>query len=324
MLQKVIYRLRREWRDRYYAARKASYWSQFRGSRVLIHHGVVAENPTAFNARFVRIKDLEAQLIFFKRNFHIATLTDFVERNYPQDRYTLVLTFDDGYKNNLSHVLPLLEKHKVPACFFATSILSAGQDILWADHLDLGFRFSPEKITIDGRDYEKSGRQYIDRDSGTPLKEQCKEEDFAFKQEMMKSVSAGFKDLPELRDYWQLMSAEDLRLLNKSDYAEVGSHGHFHNNYANVKASEAREDMRMSKEYLEEVMQTSVDFLAYPDGSYTREVVALGEELGYQYQFSTGHLFEEDELDDRLRSRLGINPFIGVEHQAKAMIDGHY
>lgn len=324
VLRRVGNRLKEEWLDKYYEIKGKTYWQKFRGKRILLHHGVVLDRPTAFNSRFVTQNYLEQQIVFLKHHFHLASVSDLLTRSYPKDKFIVALTFDDGYKNNLEYVLPLLEKYEVPACFFVTSIESEGYDILWADHLDLGYHFTKERITIEGRDYKKSGREFIDMNSGVSLKQHCKEEGTTFKQQMMKVVSDKFKSEDKLYDYWRLMDVNDIKKLNASPFVSIGSHGHFHNNYANISNDLVLDDLQKSRCYLEQITQNPIDLLAFPDGSYSKEVVNMAEETGYKSQFSTGHLYEQDHKDQRLWDRLDVNPYIGLGYQAKAMIDGHY
>ncbi len=114
-VDKVQGRLQRHWRYFYYARKGAAYWRQFRGGRILVHHGVTPGQPASFNARFVSAHYLEAQIQFIKRHFHLASITEYLKGEVPEDRYSVVLTFDDGFKNNLEVVLPILEKYQAPA-----------------------------------------------------------------------------------------------------------------------------------------------------------------------------------------------------------------
>src|SRR5829696_4965924 len=58
-----------------------------------------------------------------------------LEANKIADR-TVVITSDDGYADNLTHAVPLLEQHDVPATVFVTSGYVNGGREFWWDELD--------------------------------------------------------------------------------------------------------------------------------------------------------------------------------------------
>lgn len=324
MVNKIKRRSRWLINDLLYSLKPTSYWKYKKGSCVICYHGVDHLGNLSFNTRFISQKNIESQIIFFKKHFHIATIEDYVLGNYPKNVFTIVLTFDDGYRNNFELVVPLLEKHQVPATFFITSIQASGHDILWSDHLDLGFGYTKDKVEIDGREFQKRKDGFYEFSSGLSLKNVCRQEGFDFKEEMMRVVSDEFKNSPELNVYWQLMDAEQIISLKSSQWVSVASHGHFHNNLGLLTKEEAKADLLESKNYLEKLLEREVEFLAFPDGSYNEETLDLAQKIGYKYMFAIEYLYEDDYKDKRLFNRIGNNPFIKIEHQAKCLIDGHY
>src|SRR5262245_47950086 len=56
--------------------------------------------------------------------YHFISLEDAVSMltgRKPVRPYSLVLTFDDGYRNNIKHALPILRRYGVPATFFVAT-----------------------------------------------------------------------------------------------------------------------------------------------------------------------------------------------------------
>jgi len=82
------------------------------GNRILVYHGVTKDAFTGYNARFISTKNFENQLVYFKKNFNVISLNDFVDSKFSSSKFNIALTFDDGYRNNLREVLPLLNKYK--------------------------------------------------------------------------------------------------------------------------------------------------------------------------------------------------------------------
>ena len=53
--------------------------------------------------------------------------------------YSIVLTFDDGFRNNLTHAAPLLEKYNFPMTIFLTTSFVDRRNPLWPERLDYAF-----------------------------------------------------------------------------------------------------------------------------------------------------------------------------------------
>lgn len=67
-------------------------------------------------------KAFERQMSFLKRHHYkvlpLETLVDLIKENKSIPPKTVVLTFDDGYKNNYTHAFPILKKYNLPATIF--------------------------------------------------------------------------------------------------------------------------------------------------------------------------------------------------------------
>lgn len=324
LIDKVKKRVTWTWNDFYSQFLPENYWKQARGQRIFIYHGIDHMGSLAYNTRFISQAYFERQLAFFKKHFHVVPLTDLLAGKLKPDRFNIALTFDDGYLNNLQLALPLLEKYDLPATFFITTIQLANEDILWSDHLDLGFQYSADRIEVAGRTFVKGKHEYYEAKTGVSLKNICRQEDFAFKKAMMSQVSDDFRKDEQLDVYWKLMNKEELCQLNRSEIVSIGAHGLYHNNYNSISEEAVLQDLTFSKNYLEQILEEDITTVAYPDGAYTDAVIDLAEAAGYRYQLAVDYLSTMHETDRRVWPRFGLNPYIKLHHQAKAIINGHY
>src|ERR1700743_1757794 len=92
--------------------------------RILMYHGVTQKGAQA----------LAAQLDFLARHFKVVSLEAMVARlanNAALEPGEVVLTFDDGLRNNLSVVYPILQKLQMPATFFVCPALVEAERWLW-------------------------------------------------------------------------------------------------------------------------------------------------------------------------------------------------
>ncbi len=72
---------------------------------------------------------------FFKANFDVVSLTEFVatvERNEPVAG-KLVITFDDGYRDNYQIAAPILRKLDLPATFYVVTRFIESSVVPWWD-----------------------------------------------------------------------------------------------------------------------------------------------------------------------------------------------
>lgn len=87
---------------------------------VLMYHSI---NEGAEKSRLiVSPEDFERQMNFLKKgNYDVLTLDEYADllkqRKKPK-RKSVVITFDDGYRDNFTYAFPVLQKYKFPATIF--------------------------------------------------------------------------------------------------------------------------------------------------------------------------------------------------------------
>jgi peptidoglycan/xylan/chitin deacetylase (PgdA/CDA1 family) len=96
--------------------------SFFRPTVIFFYHRVekVNDDPHLLS---VDPKNFEKQLLYLQDNFKIIRLMELVKnlKDGKLIRGSAVITFDDGYVDNLTNALPILEKLKIPATVFVTA-----------------------------------------------------------------------------------------------------------------------------------------------------------------------------------------------------------
>ena len=294
-----------------------------KGSAILVYHGIDHVGQTDINARFVSKEVFEKQIRFLKTYCNILSLSDYYEKRFDPDRFNVAITFDDGYLNNLTLALPILERYEAHAAIFVTGIQETDYPCLWADYLDLATYRSNEAIEVEGEVYVKKRGEYYNKNS-IRLKSICKQNDWQFKQQIYSALPGNFLDENELKVYWHLADNNQIRQLDASPFITIGSHGYYHDDLGVIPFEQACNNLLKSKTYLEVVLGRLVDALAYPDASYSREVADYARSIGFTKQLACDFLFEEDRNDPALRERLVVNPFISTENQMLAMYQGKY
>lgn len=92
------------------------------GAYILLYHRI-AEAEHDPHLLCVNPDNFRTQIKFLKENFKIIPLIKLVLdiRAGKVDKDAVVITFDDGYADNLHYALPILEEFKVPATIFLTA-----------------------------------------------------------------------------------------------------------------------------------------------------------------------------------------------------------
>lgn len=278
---------------------------------ILMYHGVNQDGKNQFNGRHTAQRDFIRHIRFLKKHAHIISLEDFFEGRFIEGRPNFAITFDDGYRNNYLFAKPVLEEARVPATFFITGLNEVDQDILWADFLNIASKLTQENITIEGENFENRNGVYHSLDTGKNLYEIIKHEkaDSQYKRTMISAFDKtyNFRLDKSYDHYWKLMSNDEIRSCGASEFIEVGSHAYMHNNLSSISFELAKNELIASRNYLESLMQQPLISLGYPDGSYSREIIDVAEQLGFTYQVAAeGFNYKEDETDSRIRDRVGI------------------
>lgn len=88
----------------------------------------------------VRTKDFENQIQYLHENCNIIRLDDLNDIKLSSDKPNVIITFDDGYKDNYTEAFPILKKYNLQATFFITTdYIETTRKFSWdlRDSLDL-------------------------------------------------------------------------------------------------------------------------------------------------------------------------------------------
>jgi len=88
---------------------------------VLMYHSV-SPKATAENRLNVSVATFERQMLFLKEHRYnvlpLGSLVDLIKNKKKIPPSSVVITFDDGYRNNFDYAFPILKKYKFPATIF--------------------------------------------------------------------------------------------------------------------------------------------------------------------------------------------------------------
>ncbi|MBA3438905.1 MAG: polysaccharide deacetylase family protein, partial [Pyrinomonadaceae bacterium] len=247
---------------------------------------------------------------------HLADLTEALSGGKRPHRM-VVVTFDDGYADNLLVAKPLLERYDIPATFFVISGGANQKREFWWDELDRlllepGMLPGTLDLSINGSRYrwELNGATYYgdderqrnrhwkmsDPEADDPGPRQrlfralyklllpLSEEE---RWKVLDELSAWADAEPVIRPTHRALSANEVIDVARGGLIEVGAHTVTHPMLADHSAAVQHREIRQSKNDLEDILGQPVSSFAYPHGSHTTETAALVREIGFTSACST-------------------------------------
>ncbi len=257
---------------------------------VLTYHRVLDQSEVASIADIDAAQfDMHVQTL--DRYFNVLSLRDAVrlldERRLPSR--SVCITFDDGYKDNVTRALPVLERHGVPATFFiATGYLDGG--VMWNDVIIEAAKGSPlAKVNLDEFGF---GQHALTSDAerqrliGTLLPK-IKYLDTATRDSLAFGIAERLEYAPPTD---LMMAADDLQVLHRAGM-EVGGHTQRHPILAAVDDDVARREIIDGKRDIESLIGASISSFAYPNGrpgtDYYAHHAGLVREAGFERAVTT-------------------------------------
>lgn len=160
----------------------------------------------------------------------------------------LSLTFDDGYADNLTHALPVLEKHAAPATIFVTTDMPDQRMKIWWYALEHILR----------ADIDREQRFWA-------LRRKIRENSRHENDELFRGL--GLTD-NYFRDLCARMSLTwaDIRKLAHHPLITIGAHTLSHQWLSSLSDAELATELRESKRRLEDEVQSELTLFAYPFG----------------------------------------------------------
>ncbi|MFT3960014.1 polysaccharide deacetylase family protein [Propionivibrio sp.] len=246
-------------------------------------------------------------LRLISRNFTVLPLGKAVERlkSGTLPAAAACITFDDGYKDNLTVALPLLRRYGLFATFFvAAGFLDGGR--MWNDDIIEAIRLSPAGL-LDWSEFEL-GRHDLASDDHRratiaavlgKLKYAPHDQRARAAREIARR--AGVEDASDL-----MMTADEVRSLRAAGM-EIGGHTWSHPILNSVGDDEAYSEIVRGKTELEAILRENINLFAYPNGNPERDFspkhVAMIREAGFAAAVTTERGVGKSDSDPLLIPR---------------------
>ncbi len=232
------------------------------------------------------------QLRTLRRFANVLSLDDALGRmaaGEPLPPRAVVLTFDDGYRDNLELGVPMLAEHGFPATFFLVPGFLSGTVGAWWEDLSSAFeRARAPRLVVAGITHDLSTPASREAAHGA-VRAAVKSLDHAGRVAEVARVSEELNPAPASAGEGLFMDWGGAKSLLAAGH-EVGSHTVSHAILGRETEAGQLTELSDSRRELESGLGISVDTLAFPNGAagdYSAVTTRLVSELGYRCAVTT-------------------------------------
>lgn len=239
--------------------------------------------------------DFKTCLEFFQRYYNIVSLGDlerYINEKTPLPLNSLLLTFDDGWKDNFDYAFPILKSYSIPSVIFVVTDFIGSHDEFWQ-----------EKILseITKSDPNNNLIQIISTELNMPVPENYDSYIWAKKAIHKLSNNKEVREKILLMDVYR--DKETPRaMMNKLEYlsalkddVSIGAHGKSHTpiTIAEDPSEELNNSLKSLRTIFGEIKP--ITSMSFPHGAYDNEVRSLAIEANYDFLFSSEHCINATE-----------------------------
>lgn len=229
----------------------------------LFDEDVISASPELFEDEMKFIKE-HFSLINFK------SLKENIENGKELPQNPLIVTFDDGYKDNYTNAFPILQKYNLTATIFLTVDYIGTNRIFWWD--EVSYYVNGEKKDILDSLKSVSNKERIEKI-----------------EEFKKTAGC---DVPDINFSRQILNWEEVKEMSDNGI-EFGSHTMTHPVLSKVEDKHEFEyEIKQSKKIIEEKIKKEVIVFSYPVGgenSFNDNIKKSVKEAGYDFAVTYMH-----------------------------------
>ena len=258
----------------------------------------------------------EKQIQYITKNFKPITIGNIFNDNSLTEK-KIVITFDDGYKDNIVNALPILKKYNCPAIIYVTTgFLDNNNTAWWLKVWDIILNckeiyFQKKKINLNNIVEKKKAYLFFTK---------------KFYNMNIRDINKSIDEINHLKTVFDsnktddFISLSDLKKLNLDELIDIGCHTHMHQNLKILTQSDLYNEISTSKNILEESLNKKIKHFSIPFGTkktYSSKVIKTLDKFGFETIVTTNHdIFNKkkkliprigignEDLDEKLHSKL--------------------
>jgi len=264
---------------------------------IVMYHGV-CESPSGSLGPWeyaVSPSDFEEQIEQLSDSYEVVSLDKAMEADISED--LAVVTFDDGYKNNLTNAVPILERYDMPATFYISTSFVNGKLPYEYVVADAVLTENSIDITLDGNQIHEKLESTSSRLTAFQKVKRLAKTSPEVRRDIFRKLPSGEGEL-------SMLEPDDIRELDSHPLMTVGAHGHRHLPLASVSESTMENEIDQCTAAIEEILGHTVSHFSYPYGSNNAEVRKKVREVGYETAVTTNASYIKKKRLDNQKYKL--------------------
>lgn len=252
---------------------------------ILIYHRVCPKKDE-WSLEPLSPESFETQMKYFTQNYEILSLDKLVQytksgKSFPEK--AVVVTLDDGYKDNYLYAYPVLRKYNIPVTIFLTTGYIGGSEPFWWDEVAYVIENSKSIKKLDLKDLGSYSLQSeLDR---TRVKSIICEKLTKLPDNKKNSIIKNLLNICQVeipRDLGKklILSWEEVKEMDNAGVT-FGAHSVSHPILINMPLEQSKNEIVQSKRDIEEKLGKEVTAFSYPNGNFNAEIVELVRNSGF-------------------------------------------
>ncbi len=258
---------------------------------ILCYHRVVEDdyffkNISPLKGLCVSKKNFFLQIKFLKENFKIVSLDQLYNHiSNNSNSFVISITFDDGYKDNLTNALPILEQFEVPFSIFVVTRFLEGDTFMWWYELwDL--INDAQYIIFNNKNYKSNTTEkkinVFKFFSNILINLNLYDQKFLLRKLKNSKINVNYKHL--------CLDWKEVQFLSKHKLVTIGNHTYSHLRLSKLNKISFFKEIIESRNILEKKLKFPIKYIAYPFGGnedVSRENLLFTKKENYILGFST-------------------------------------
>ena len=223
-------------------------------------------------------------LNFFKKHYSLVSLNDIqecVDQDLPLPQRPLLISFDDGWRDNLEYALPMLQEFNIRPVLFVTTD-AIGQNILsWQEALYSAWRINALTTDIVNQLYSLLNQSPQSISSEDNIRKLINDLQHAG-DEVRLVLKAIAKDI-DLSGQRQMLNIEELKAL--SEGFDLGTHGIRHEPL--TQSPDPLAELKLARQQLADMTALPLPLsMSFPHGRSNEELIQQAKDAGYRQIFT--------------------------------------